>query len=297
MVASGASAAGGRTVLFGAEPLFRDHPKGLCGRWAEPCVGLPPDDRSRPATLPGVTILHLGRASGAGGAAARERVPGEEFARRHAAPTVAVTDAPLIGVLALQGDVLEHLRMLTEAGARALPVKRARELAQLDGLVIPGGESTTIGRLATMYGLVEPLRSLIADGLPVFGTCAGAILLASAALSAEGEPSPQPLLAAMDTVVRRNAFGRQVASFEADVEVAGLEGGPVHVAFIRAPWVERAGPGVEVLAEVDTPAGAKVVVARQGRLLATAFHPELTGDGRLHRLFVEMARQSRRGSP
>jgi 5'-phosphate synthase pdxT subunit len=223
-------------------------------------------------------------------------VPGEEFAagtsgaEAHEPPE----DAPVIGVLALQGDVLEHLRMLAAAGARAVPVKRAAELDALDGLVIPGGESTTIGKLATMYGLLEPLRAHIADGLPVFGTCAGAILLGRRALSAEGEPSEQPLLGAMDTVVRRNAFGRQVASFEADLAVEGLEGGPVHVAFIRAPWIERAGPDVEVLARVGTPAGAKVVIARQGRLLASAFHPELTGDGRLHRLFVEMARRARR---
>ncbi len=155
-----------------------------------------------------------------------ERVPGEELApgtvtaeRREPRP-----DAPLIGVLALQGDVLEHLRMLAEAGARAVPVKRAAELAGLDGLVIPGGESTTIGRLADLYGLLDPIRARIGDGLPVFGTCAGAILLASSALSADGTPSAQPLLGVMDTVVRRNAFGRQVDSAELDVGVEGLEG-------------------------------------------------------------------------
>jgi len=224
-----------------------------------------------------------------------ERVPGEQLAPG----TVAVEarepgpDAPLVGVLALQGDVLEHLRMLAEAGARAVPVKRAAELAGLDGLVIPGGESTTIGRLADLYGLLDPIRARIGEGLPVFGTCAGAILLASSALSADGSPSPQPLLRAMDTVVRRNAFGRQVDSAELDVGVEGLEGGPVRVAFIRAPWIETAGPGVEVLATVATPAGDKIVVARQGRLLASAFHPELTGDARLHRLFVDLARRSR----
>jgi 5'-phosphate synthase pdxT subunit len=227
----------------------------------------------------------------------RERVPGEELAPGTAAvagPGEPPADAPVIGVLALQGDVLEHLRMLATAGARALPVKRAAELARLDGLVIPGGESTTIGRLAELYGLLDPLRARIDEGLPVFGTCAGAILLAAEALNHDGSPSSQPLLGGMDTVVRRNAFGRQVDSFEADLEVRGLEGGPVHVAFIRAPWIERAGPGVEVLAEVATPAGAKVVVARQGRLLVSAFHPELTGDARLHRLFVDLARQARR---
>jgi 5'-phosphate synthase pdxT subunit len=228
----------------------------------------------------------------------QERVPGEQLAPARGGVGVEEPalpdDAPVVGVLALQGDVLEHLRMLRAAGARAVPVKRASQLAELDGLVIPGGESTTIGRLAELYGLADPVRARIEEGLPVFGTCAGAILLAAEALSAEGEPSTQPLLGGMDTVVRRNAFGRQVASFEADVEVEGLAGGPVHVAFIRAPWIERAGPQVDVLAQVETPAGAKVVVARQGRILASAFHPELTGDGRLHRLFVEMARERRR---
>lgn len=222
-----------------------------------------------------------------------ERVPGEPWVRPDPAE-VPPADGPLIGVLALQGDVLEHLSMLRAAGARAVPVKRAAELDDLDGLVIPGGESTTIGKLAAMYGLLEPLRSRAATGLPVFGTCAGAILLAGAALSAEGEPSEQPLLGVMDMVVRRNAFGRQVASFETDLDVVGLEGGPVHVAFIRAPWIERVGPAVEVLAEVATPLGARMVVARQGRLLASAFHPELTGDGRLHGLFVEMTRAAKR---
>lgn len=203
-------------------------------------------------------------------------------------------DAPLVGVLALQGDVPEHLRMLVTAGARAVAVRRAMELDELDGLVIPGGESTTIGKLAQMYGLLDPLRELAAQGCPVFGTCAGAILLARRALSAQGEPMDQPLIAAMDMVVRRNAFGRQVASFETDLEIKGVVGGPVHVAFIRAPWIEECGPGVEVLARVETGAGVRVVVARQGRLLASAFHPELTGDDRLHRMFVQMARAHRR---
>jgi 5'-phosphate synthase pdxT subunit len=184
--------------------------------------------------------------------------------------------------------------MLVTAGARAVAVRRATELDELDGLVIPGGESTTIGKLAQMYGLLDPLRELAAQGCPVFGTCAGAILLARRALSAQGEPMDQPLIAAMDMVVRRNAFGRQVASFETDLEIKGVVGGPVHVAFIRAPWIEECGPGVEVLARVETGAGVRVVVARQGRLLASAFHPELTGDDRLHRMFVQMARAHRR---
>ncbi|MPZ88016.1 MAG: pyridoxal 5'-phosphate synthase glutaminase subunit PdxT [Nitriliruptorales bacterium] len=183
--------------------------------------------------------------------------------------------------------------MLRASGARATPVKRVEELEGLDGLVLPGGESTTIGKLATRYGLFAPLQARIDEGLPVFGTCAGAILLARSALTAEGEESDQPLLARMDMVVRRNAFGRQVASCEVDLEIAGIEGGPLHAAFIRAPWIEHAGPGVETLATVGTPAGDRVVVARQGRLLVSAFHPELTGDGRLHQLFVETARADR----
>jgi len=195
-------------------------------------------------------------------------------------------------VLALQGDVLEHLRALRRVGARAVEVKRATELDGLDGLVLPGGESTTIGRLTVLYGLLEPVRERAAAGLPVFGTCAGAILLGREALDARGARSDQPLLGVMDTVLRRNAFGRQVASFEGNVEVDGLDGRPVRAAFIRAPWIERSGPDVEVLARVATEAGDKVVVARQGRLLASAFHPELTGDDRLHRLFVGLVRNA-----
>lgn len=218
-----------------------------------------------------------------------DRLPGEALTRRPAVPAVP-PGAPRVGVLALQGDVVENLAMLVLAGAVAVPVKRVAELAEVDGLLIPGGESTTIGKLAAMYGLLEPLRARALAGLPVFGTCAGAILLASAALSASGEPSDQPLLGVLDAVVRRNAFGRQVASFEGAVSVAGLTGGPMRAAFIRAPWFERLGPSVSVLGRVDTPLGAKVVVVRQGALLASAFHPELTGDERLHRLFVELVR-------
>ncbi len=203
---------------------------------------------------------------------------------------------PVVGVLALQGDVLEHLRMLRRAGGRARLVKRPADLDGLDGLLIPGGESTTIGKLADMYGLLDPLRRRIADGLPAFGTCAGAILLGRQTMRHDGRPSEQPLIGAMDIVTRRNAFGRQVASFEADVDVAGVDGGPVHAVFIRAPWLEEHGPDVEVLGAVETPLGAKVVVARQGHLLVSAFHPELTDDGRLHELFVAMAGDMRRGS-
>ncbi len=206
---------------------------------------------------------------------------------------VTAQQPPRVGVLALQGDVAEHLEMVAAAGARPVVVKRREELAAVDGIVLPGGESTTIGKLAAMYGLLEPLRERLAAGLPAFGTCAGAILLAREALHADGRRADQPLLGGMDTVVRRNAFGRQVASFETDLDVAGVDGGPMHAVFIRAPWIERAGPAVEVLAVAPTPLGAKVVVARQGRLLASAFHPELTGDGRLHAAFVRLVEQVR----
>lgn len=221
---------------------------------------------------------------------ARAHVPGERLTGTDPDSDLGA-DAPLVGVLALQGDVLEHLRALRRVGARTVAVKRAEELDRLDGLVIPGGESTTIGRLAVLYGLLEPLRERVVDGLPVFGTCAGAILMGRTALDAAGVPTDQPLLGVMDAVLRRNAFGRQVASFEGDVHVAGVEGGPMRAAFIRAPWIEESGPGVEVLARVDTEVGARVVIARQGRLLACAFHPELTGDDRLHRLFVGLVRE------
>lgn len=192
--------------------------------------------------------------------------------------------APAIGVLALQGDVAEHIAMLRRAGAVPVAVKHARELDDIDGLIIPGGESTTIGKLLVLFDLLEPLKARIAAGMGVFGTCAGAILLASRALHHDGRPADQPLLGAMDTLVRRNAFGRQVDSFEADVAVAGIDGPPMKAVFIRAPAVEQVGEGVEVLATV----GDSIVVCRQGRLLASSFHPELTDDPRLHELFVEM---------
>lgn len=188
-----------------------------------------------------------------------------------------------IGVLALQGDVAEHLRLLGGAG---VAVRRADELDGLDGIVLPGGESTTVGKLLDRFGLMAPLRERLRDGLPALGTCAGAILLGRAALLADGRASDQPLLGVLDTVARRNAFGRQVASFEGKVDVAGV--GPMEAVFIRAPWFEETGPDVEVLARVETALGDKVVVVRQGRILASAFHPELVGDPRLHRLFVEL---------
>ena len=195
-----------------------------------------------------------------------------------------------VGVLALQGDVAEHVRILAAAGVAVVPVKRAAELDEVDGLVIPGGESTTIGKLAEMYGLLEPLRKRIAEGLPVLGTCAGAILLSSATLHDDGRPAEQPLIGALDATTRRNAFGRQVASFEVDLPIDEVDGGPLHAVFIRAPWFERVSDDVKVLARVATPAGEKVVVVRQGNVLASAFHPELVGDSRLHERFVALVR-------
>ena len=187
--------------------------------------------------------------------------------------------APRVGVLALQGDVREHARALAEAGAVPVEVRRPEELAGLQGIVVPGGESTTIGRLLSVFELLEPLRAAVSGGLPAYGSCAGMILLADEVL--DGRPG-QPLLGGLDVSVRRNAFGRQVDSFESDLAVAGLDA-PVHAVFIRAPWVERTGDGVEVLAREP---GGHPVAVRQGHLLATSFHPELTGDARVHGLFV-----------
>lgn len=193
-----------------------------------------------------------------------------------------------IGVIALQGAFREHCRALESAGACAREVRRRRELEGLAGLVIPGGESTTIGKLMVSYRLLESVRALAGAGMPVFGTCAGLVMLASGVV--EGD---QPLLDLMDIEVRRNAFGRQVKSFEADLDVPLLGEEPFHGIFIRAPWIERAGQDVEVLARYD----AHPVAARQGGMLVTAFHPELTGDLRLHRLFLEMAVSARREGP
>jgi 5'-phosphate synthase pdxT subunit len=199
----------------------------------------------------------------------------------------------LIGVLALQGDVREHLAALEQSGARAVAVRRPAELSEVDGLVLPGGESTTMSRLLDIFELLEPLRARIADGMPAYGSCAGMILLASKVLDGRED---QHQLGGLNMIVRRNAFGRQVDSFEEDLDFAGVQGGPVHAVFIRAPWVESASPEVEVLARVsDDPevpggeaAAGRIVAVRQGHVLATAFHPELTGDTRVHRLFVEM---------
>ncbi|HEY3714089.1 MAG TPA: pyridoxal 5'-phosphate synthase glutaminase subunit PdxT [Jatrophihabitantaceae bacterium] len=195
-----------------------------------------------------------------------------------------------IGVLALQGDVREHLAALAAAGAEAMPVRRPDELAAIDGLVLPGGESTTIAKLARAFDLIEPLRKVIAGGLPVYGSCAGMILLADRIVDGT---SDQETFGGLDVTVRRNAFGRQVDSFEEDVTIEGLSGGPVHAVFIRAPWVESVGPAATALAAVTTgPAAGKVVAVRQRQLLATSFHPELMGDGRVHAYFCDMVRNA-----
>jgi pyridoxal 5'-phosphate synthase pdxT subunit len=201
--------------------------------------------------------------------------------------------APTIGVFALQGDVREHLRVLGDLGVEAISVRRPPELDACDGLVIPGGESTTMFKLARTFDLFEPIRQRIKEGLPVFGTCAGMIMLADRV--EDGTPD-QETLGGLDITVRRNAFGRQVDSFEGDLDFAGLDD-PVHAVFIRAPWVESAGPGVEVLARIDDgsvvresagEAAGRIVAVRQGPLMATSFHPEVGGDDRIHRMFVDL---------
>ena len=189
---------------------------------------------------------------------------------------------PTIGVLALQGDVGAHLRALESVGAVAAPVKTAEELAGVAGLVIPGGESTTVGMLLERFDLMEPLRERIQEGLPVFGTCTGLILMAK-----EIEGSNQPRIACMDVAVRRNAYGRQVDSFEAPVDAPVVGTEPVQAVFIRAPRVTRVEPNVEVLAETES----GPVLVRQGSMLGASFHPELTDDRRIHALFVEMTRK------
>ncbi|MDT5317966.1 MAG: pyridoxal 5-phosphate synthase pdxT subunit [Mycobacterium sp.] len=186
-------------------------------------------------------------------------------------------------MLALQGDTREHLAALRDAGADSVPVRRRDELDAVDGLVLPGGESTTMSHLLRELDLLEPLRTRLADGLPAYGACAGMILLASEILDAGAGGREALPLSGIDMTVRRNAFGRQVDSFEGDIEFTGLDE-PVHAVFIRAPWVERVGDGVQVLAR----AAGHAVAVRQGRVLATAFHPEMTGDRRIHRLFVDI---------
>jgi len=192
-------------------------------------------------------------------------------------------NAVRIGVLALQGDTREHLAALRDSGVSAVPVRRRDELDAVDALVIPGGESTTMSHLLRELDLLEPLRKRLADGLPAYGACAGMILLASEILDAGAGGREAVPLGGIDMTVRRNAFGRQVDSFEGGVEFTGFDK-PVHAVFIRAPWVERVGEGVQVLAR----AAGHAVAVRQGGVLATAFHPEMTGDRRVHRLFVDI---------
>ncbi len=212
---------------------------------------------------------------------------------------------PLVGVLALQGDVREHIDALAFAGAEPMSVRRPSELALVEGLVIPGGESTTIDRLTRIFGIRDPLLGRMADGLPVYGSCAGMIMLADQVLDGHRD---QQSLGGLDITVRRNAFGRQVDSFECDLDMIGFAGGtagqdgqhdgqtnddrPFRAVFIRAPWVERVGPDVEVLASVTYEHDEHVVAVRQGNLLATSFHPEVTGDHRVHGLFVDMVRRA-----
>jgi 5'-phosphate synthase pdxT subunit len=185
-----------------------------------------------------------------------------------------------VGVLGLQGDFAEHLRVLTGIGAEAVDVRRPEQLDDVDALIIPGGESTTIGKLAERYGIIAKIQERIAGGLPVWGTCAGAIFLAK-----DVPGHPHPILSAMDISVERNAFGRQQESFEADLDVKGIAGGPYHAVFIRSPKITRTGRDVETLARLDD---GTVVAARQGKLLATSFHPELTPDDRFHRYFLSL---------
>lgn len=206
------------------------------------------------------------------------------------------TDAnhrPHIGVLALQGDVREHLAALEASGARATTVRRTTELDAVDGLVIPGGESTTMSHLLTVLDLFDPLVRRLADGMPAYGSCAGMIMLARTILDTRPDARH---LDALDITVRRNAFGRQVESFETDLEVDGItdgpDAGPMRAVFIRAPWVESVSPDVQVLATVpDGPAQGRIVAVRQGGVLATSFHPEVTGDRRVHAYFVDMVRE------
>lgn len=197
---------------------------------------------------------------------------------------------PVVGVLALQGDVREHLAALEAVGADGMLVRRAAELGRVQALVLPGGESTTMSRLLQVLELIDPLRERVAAGMPVYGSCAGMILLATEVLDTRPDAET---LGGLDITVRRNAFGRQVSSFETDLAVSGIEGPPVRAVFIRAPWVERVGPGVQVLATVPPghgQASGRVVAVRQGAVLATSFHPEMTGDRRIHAELLRLVR-------
>jgi 5'-phosphate synthase pdxT subunit len=215
----------------------------------------------------------------------RDWVPGERLVGRLPDPD-ADPQAPVVGVLALQGDVLEHLAALRRCGARAVRVRRLEDLDAVDGLIVPGGESTTIGKMLERSGMLAPLRERIRAGLPTFGTCAGMIVLSTEL----DQDLVQPLVGVLDVCTRRNAFGRQVDSFDTSIAIAGVDGGPMDVSFIRAPWVERVlADDVEVLASVRD----KPVIVRQRNVLAAAFHPEVTGDDRLHQAFVDQVRAPR----
>lgn len=197
--------------------------------------------------------------------------------------------APIVGVLALQGDVREHLRALKACGADVRPVRRPADLDGLDGIVLPGGESTTIDKLSRIFGLREPLIAALHGGLPAYGSCAGMILLAKNVLDGTKD---QQTFGTLHITVRRNAFGRQVESFETDVDLDGIDGGPVHAVFIRAPWVESIDNGVEILGAVVPPGldESKIIAVRHESVLATSFHPEVTDDLRIHRYFIDLVR-------
>jgi 5'-phosphate synthase pdxT subunit len=200
------------------------------------------------------------------------------------------TGSPVIGILALQGDVREHEKVLAKCGARTRRVRDAQVLDTVDALVIPGGESTTMSKLAVTFGLIEPLRDRVKAGMPAYGSCAGMIMLAD---RIEGGRPDQQTIGGIDMVVRRNAFGRQVDSFEADLSMPAVGNEPMHAVFIRAPWVESVGEAVEILGRVEGgPAAGRIVAVQQGVLLTTSFHPELTGDLRVHRYFVDLVSQS-----
>jgi 5'-phosphate synthase pdxT subunit len=203
-----------------------------------------------------------------------------------------VSRLAVVGVLALQGDVREHLRALTACAVDVRAVRRPADLEGLDGIVLPGGESTTIDKLSRIFGLREPLIEALGAGLPAYGSCAGMILLAKNVLDGTQD---QKTFAALDITVRRNAFGRQVESFEADVDLVGIAGGPMHAVFIRAPWVERIDNGVEILGAVVPPGlvESKIIAVRHENVMATSFHPEVTDDLRIHRYFVDVVRAAR----
>lgn len=201
-----------------------------------------------------------------------------------------MTATPLIGVLAIQGDVREHVTALEESGARTVRVRTVADLTGLEGLVIPGGESTTMSKLALADGLMGPLREARVSGLPMYGSCAGMIMLADRITDARPD---QETVGGLDVTVRRNGYGRQVDSFETDLDIPALAGPPLRAVFIRAPFVEAVGPDVEVIARVDHAGASTIVAVRAGRLMATSFHPELTGDHRIHKLFLDLVRDSR----